>query len=526
MDLVFQNCRIVDGTGSPWYRGDVGVRNGKIESIGDLSRDQAAKRIDVAGHVLSPGFVDIHSHDDVSVVYNRRSDVKVHQGITTQVVGNCGHSAAPVKPQSLSDLRKAIYLIDPDPEFPWDWQSMEDYFDVVDAGGTSCNVVGLIGHINLRATHVGFEDRPATPDEIAAMQDAIAQAMGEGAAGMSTGMVYAPGRYGRTDELISLCETVRECGGFYATHMRGYHHELLDSVRETIEIGERSGAPVQISHHISVGRENWHNMSQSFELIEAARRRGVDVTVDVYPYPAGSANLSQLIGGWAHEGGVDQLVDRIQSPEVRERIRREWKESPFWSPEDIMVASVVTDGNLEVVGKRLDEIAQMRGQEVIDLLCDLVIAEHNNVNMVAFVQLEDNVRLNLKHPLTALGTDGLPIKEFGHGHPHPRAYAAFPRMLAKFVREESLLCIEEAIRKMTSFPARKAGIKDRGIIREGMAADLVIFDPEAIQEEATFTDPHHFPTGIDYVVVNGQIVVDHGSHTGVQSGGAIRVGRA
>lgn len=524
METVFCQCKIIDGTGSPWFRGDVGVTAGKIERIGDLSAVKTKHRIDAGGHVLCPGFIDIHSHDDVSVVYNRRAQVKVHQGITTQVVGNCGHSAAPVRAESLPDLRKTMYLIDPDPEFTWNWQSMEDYFAVVDSEGTSCNVIGLVGHINLRATHVGYEDRPATPVEVAAMKDAVAQAMSEGAAGLSTGMIYAPGRYGTTEELIALCETVREKDGLYATHMRGYDDRLLDSVRETIEIGEQSGVPVQISHHVSVGQQNWQMMSQSFDLIEAARKRGVDVTVDVYPYPAGSANLSQLIGGWAHEGGVDRLVDRVKSLEARERVRQEWRERPYWAPEDIMVSSVTTTANETYVGKRLGEVAQARGQDVIDVLCDLVIEEHNNVNMVAFVQLEDNVRMNLRHPLTVLGTDGLPIKEFGHGHPHPRAYAAFPRLLAKFVREENLLTLEEALRKMTSFPARKAGLRDRGIIREGMVADLVIFDLEALQEEATFTEPHHYPTGLDYVVVNGKIVVDHGAHTGAQPGGAIRMG--
>jgi len=526
VDFVFENCKIVDGTGAPWYWGDVGIAGGKIDRIGKLKACAATERIDVSGRALCPGFVDIHSHDDVSVLLNRRADAKVRQGITTQVVGNCGHSAAPTgSEEGLGGLRKSIYLIDPDPEFPWTWRSMNDYFESVDAGGASCNVVSLIGHINLRAIHVGYENRPATRQEIGAMKDAVAESMSAGAAGLSTGLMYPPCAFADHDELVALCDTVAEYGGFYATHMRWYHHQLLDAVTESIDVGERSGIPVQISHHVCIGSANWGLMNQSFDLIESARKRGVDVTVDVYPYAASSANLSQLIPPWVHEGGVGSLLNRIKSPEVRDRLRSDGSADEFyWNPQDIMVSSVASEGNASLVAMRLKEIADQRGTDIVDTLCDLVVEERNNINMVAFVQSEDNVRMNLRHSLTSVGTDGLPAKEFGKGSPHPRCYATTARLISRYVREEGLLPLEEAIRKLTSSPARRARLKDRGTIREGMAADVVVFDVDAVREEATFTDPNHYPSGFDYVMVNGKMVIDRGEHTGAQPGGAIRIG--
>ena len=520
MELILENCKIVDGTGAPWYRGDVGIAAGKIAKVGNLQKYPAARRIDVAGKVVCPGFIDIHSHDDVSILLNRRADAKVRQGITTQVVGNCGQSAAPLPATGVEELRRTIYLLDPDPEAPWSWQSMEEYLNLIDSERVSCNVVSLIGHLNLRVIHVGFDNRPATASEISAMKETIAECMKAGAAGLSTGLIYPPSAYANTEELVALCETVAEWGGYYATHMRAYDHRLLDSVREAIEIGERTHVPVQISHHVCVGAKNWALMRESFALIESARSRGVDVAFDVYPYAASSTNLSQLIPPWVHEGGVKSLLNRLRSPELRNRLRQE---DFYWEPEQIMISSVGSEKGKPLVAKRLSEIAEQRGTDIVDTLCNLIIEESNNISMVAFVQSEENVRLNLKHYLSAVGTDGLPLRAFGEGSPHPRCYATTARLIARYVEDEKLLPLEEAVRKLTSHPARRAGIRDRGMIHEGMAADLVVFHPDAVREQASFTDPHRYPTGFDYVLVNGQIVVDHGEHTGAQPGQAIRV---
>lgn len=523
-DLLIVGGKVLDGTGSPWFWADVAVKEGKIARVGHLA-ETAARRLDAKGQVVCPGFVDIHTHSDLTVLSNPRAESKVQQGVTTEVIGNCGLAPAPVAQARAVAIRQAMALLDLDPQVEWRWESIGDYLDVLRSRGCSINLAPLIGHVALRASVVGFEDRPANPKEIREMQRLIEEGMHAGAFGLSTGLVYPPGCYATTEELIALARTVAGNGGLYASHIRDYADTFLEAVRETLGVAEQSGASLQISHHVSVGRRNWPKVRQSLELLSTARTNGMDVTVDVYPYAAGSANLSQLLPGWVHAGGADALVERLQQRPLRERIREEWKTTQFWEWENIVVSWLASPKNQEVIGKHIADLAAVLGREPEEVYFDLIVEESNAVNMVEHLQAEENVRLTMAHPLACFGSDGwavAPYGPLGRGRPHPRYYGAFPRVLGKYVREERVLRLEEAICKMTSFPARKLGLYDRGLIREGMAADLVVFDPERIADQATYDAPHQFPRGIAYVIVNGTVTVQHGQHTGAMTGTVLR----
>lgn len=529
-DVIMSNGRIVDGSGNPWFLGDVGVKDGKILKIGDLESGDAERIIDVSGCVVSPGFIDMHSHSDFSPLINPYMESKVRQGVTTEVVGNCGFSAAPLDDFLREEILKTSPLLR-EAGVELDWSTMSEYMKKVEGNGVSLNLAPLVGHGSVRSLVLQFEKRKPTERELEEMKDVLAQAMEDGAFGMSTGLIYPPGCYADTEEIVELCRVVARFGGLYSSHIRGEEIQLLRSVGEAIEIGEKAGVPVEISHHKAAGKRNWGKVNESLRRIREARRRGIDVTCDVYPYTAGSFSLDSLLPPQAHEGGVEKLFERLRSPEFRGKLRGEMmKGVGGWHSmlevigwENIMIA--YCKGHPELEGKTVSEIAEEKSLDPFDFVFDLIIEEKASVSVVLFSMSEDDVRTVLKSPLSMVGSDSSARATYGilsSGKPHPRAYGTFPRVLGKYVREEKILTLQEAVRKMTSFPAQKLRLKNRGLIREGMWADITIFNPDKIMDKATFTDPHQYPEGIEYAIVNGKIVIEKGEHTKETPGKVLR----
>jgi len=522
-DILIENGRVIDGAGNPWFRADVGVVGDRIEAVGRLGGADAERRIDARGLIVAPGFIDIHSHSDYTVLIDPRVESKVRQGVTTEVVGNCGSSAAPMN-QEVRAYRETYMRALLGEEFEFNWETMEDYLNLIDAGGASFNVVALVGQGTVRQNVMGHDDRPPTEQELEAMRRLVAEAMEDGAWGMSTGLIYPPSCYADTDEIVELAKVLADYGGVYFSHIRGEGETLLEAVREAIEIGERAGVPVEIAHFKASGKAHWGKTRESLRLVEEGRRRGVDVTFDQYPYIASSTGLAAYLPHWVHEGGAEKLLERLRDPETRRRIAEE----PVTISRDwdaIMV--VFAQNHPQYEGKTITEIAKLEGKEPLDAVFDLLLAEDAQVSIVAFGMSEDDVRRVMRSPYGMVGSDGravAPRGVLGKGKPHPRYYGTFPRVLGHYVRE-GVISLQEAVRKMTSMPAQRLGLRDRGLLREGFKADITIFDPDRVKDEATFTDPHRFASGIPYVIVNGTIVIDGSEHTGALPGKALRKGK-
>ena len=531
-DVIIKNGQVIDGTGNPWFKADVGISGERISEMGRLSAEKAPEIIDASGSVVSPGFIDIHSHSDLVLLINPRAESKIRQGITTEVIGNCGGSAAPLDDLMKQEMNKTTRLI-AEAELELDWSTMKEYVNRLDRQGVAVNVVPLVGHANIRVSAMGFADRAPTKTELEEMKRILAEALQDGAFGMSTGLIYPPGCYARTHELVELCRVVARYGRLYTSHIRGEGEKLLESVKEAIAIGEKAGLPVEISHHKAGGKANWGKVNESLKMIEDARDRGIDVTCDVYPYVAASFGLSAMLPPWAHEGGTEKLVERLRDAKTRDRLRREMGEEPA-SPSSPLksagwdatqIARCPNHPDLE--GKTVSEIARTRNVDPFALVFDL-LTEDPAISVVRFVMCEDDVCTVMGHPVSMIGTDGSAVAPYGvlgKGKPHPRSYGTFPRVLAKYVRKQRVLTLENAIRKMTSLPAQRLGLRDRGIIREAMYADITIFNPETISDRATYQSPHQYPDGIEYVIVNGKIAVGKGEHTGALAGKVIPPGR-
>jgi N-acyl-D-amino-acid deacylase len=520
-DVVIKNGYLVDGTGNPWFKADIGIKIGKVLEIGDLSSEDANRIINAKGLAVCPGFIDIHSHSEYSLLVNSKAESKIRQGVTTEVNGNCGDSPAPVEgitAEAAEEVKE--YKLD------MDWSTLGEYLDRLEKQGVALNVAQLVGHGTIRTAVMGYENRPPTREDLNKMKDLVAQAMEDGAFGMSTGLFYTPGGFADTEEVIELCKVVAKYGGIYTSHIRGEGDPLIEAVAEAIEIGEKANIPVQISHHKACGIENWGKVEKTLWMMEEARARGVDVTCDVYPYTACGTDLVSLIPNWAHEGGVDKLRERLKDPKNRERVKKEMLEGlPGWE------SSVKQSGwgrikvigwkeHKEFEGKTIAEIAELKVIDPFDLTFDLIIKKESP-ELVDLAMNEEDVCTVIKHPLSMVGSDGWALAPYGvlsESKTHPRSYGTYPRILRKYVREEKVLTIENAIRKMTSLPAQKLGLRDRGILREGMWADVVVFDPKRVVDEATYEEPHRYPEGIEYVIVNGEIVVDRREHTGALPG--------
>jgi N-acyl-D-amino-acid deacylase len=528
LDLVIENGRLVDGTGNPWYFGDVGIKDGKIVEVGRV-KGSGLERIDAGGRVVAPGFIDGHCHSDLMVLDDPGSEIKLQQGVTTEVVGNCGMTPAPFTTHNLDLLRTYVEPVLGNTGQEWRWESVEQYFEALLEVKPSENVATYVGHGTLRIAVMGFENRPASGEELDLMKGLLEEALQAGAIGLSLGLMYAPGSYTPREELAELCAVLSRYDGLLATHIRGEGNSLLPSLEEVIWIAERSGVPLQISHLKAAGGANWGSVTRAMEMIEDARSRGLDVTCDVYPYTAGSTSLTTLLPPWALEGGVSQTLERLGESGSRERIKAELREeqddwdnlvaSTGW--ESVYISSLSRNDDANLAGKNILEVSESRGVDPEDCMMDLLLEQNGKVSMVFFHMAGSDVEQVIQWERSLIASDSLHDQA---ERPHPRLYGTFPHVLARYVREKKLLTLEEAVRKMTSFPASRFKLGKRGLIAPGYAADLVVFDPEAILDTATYEDPKHFPEGISCVLVNGTRAVEAGSL--LKTGAGTVIGRS
>ncbi len=519
-DLLLSGGALLDGTSKGAKITDIAVAHGRIATLGNLGAAPAGKTLDVSGLVVAPGFIDMHTHADLTVLRNPLVHNAVRQGITTMATGQCGASPFPVRPHMRTDLEAAMPFATVPVE--WTWESTQDYLATLRQVRPGLNIVPFVGHSALRAYVVGLEKRALGQCELQQLQAACRQALEQGAGGLSFGLIYAPSAMADTDEMVQLCQVAAELGRLCSVHIRGEDDRLLVALGEVIEVAERSGARIEVSHLKAAGEQNWGQVARALEMIEAAAARDVRIGFDVYPYTAGSTHLAGFMPPWVSEGGWAQMEWRLQDPATREALRQQAQEFLGGRyPSRITITSVDSQANQSLVGKTVAEIARERGVPSIDCLVDLVREEQNHILAVAFVMCEDDVERALAHPLGVVGSDTLALastEESAAGGTHPRCYGTFPRLLGRYVREKGLLRLEEAVRKMTWLPAQRLGLADRGRIAEGLAADLVVFDPERIIDRATYERPRQYPEGIEHVIVNGEIVVEYGEHTGRRPG--------
>ena len=525
-DLLIKHGTVIDGTGAAGSVADVGVSRGRITALAPALEGNAVREIDASGYVVAPGFIDVHTHSDFTLLHTPGADSKVRQGITTEVVGNCGFSPAPVSPLTRDLLKEYAGFLNPN--LQWDWQRLDEYYQRVRDQGCAMNIVPLVGHGAVRIAAMGFADRQPTASELLHMQHLVGEAMEDGAFGLSSGLIYTPGCYGDTTELIALARVVAAGGGIYATHMRGEGGTLEEAITEALRIGEEARITVQVSHLKASGRDNWHKMERALRLLEQGRERGIAVMADIYPYIAGSTTMTSLFPAWTLEGGVERFLCRISDTETRQRIidevqggREGWSRANGavgW--DDIVISSCQQQKAYE--GKTVAHIAAAMGQEPALAMMDFLLAEQGKASIILFMMSEENVARGIAHPLLMIGSDSLALAAGRGGKPHPRTYGTFPRVLGKYVRDERLITLADGVRKMTSMAATQLGLSDRGVLAAGKAADITIFNAATVADTATFEDPHQYPTGIEYVIVNGQIVVVHGEQHPVFPGQVLK----
>jgi N-acyl-D-amino-acid deacylase len=521
-DLLLQNARIFDGAGGPWFKADLAVEGDTIAAVGALGGARATIEIDCAGAALAPGFIDAHSHSDIMVFEDASIAPKLMQGVTTELLGQDGIAAAPIRPEHKADWRRHLSGLLGNPDLEWPWSTFEEYLSALDAASPGTNLACLVPHGNLRLWTMGMEDRSASPTELEEMISLLRECLEAGAVGFSTGLIYPPCSYADEDEMASLCAELVDYGGFIVVHMRNEDAGVFEALDEMLRVSERSGAPLHISHLKVAGRPQFGRAGELLGKIERARERGLEVTFDQYPYTAGSTMLFAILPEWLQEGGPDAMIERLRDAAVRERIMAEIarRGASTVAITDIRVAGVGSEGNRHLEGMNLLEVAEAQGKPLIDAVCDLLIEEDLNVSMILFVADEADVQTILQHPLQVVCTDGL----LG-GKPHPRLYGTFPRILGHYCRERGVLELPEAIRKMTSAPAARLGLSDRGIVRPGMKADLVVFDPDRVIDTATYDDPRRYPEGILHVFVNGRHAVKDGQLFQANAGRVLRRGQ-
>lgn len=520
-DLVIRHGRIVDGTGNPWFNGDIGIVGEKIVQVGSLADAPATRTIDGTGYVIAPGFYDMHCHSDLALLMDGRNEPKVRQGVTFELLAET-ESMAPLTGAYLEErsrtlLRQGIKV---------DWTTVRGYYDRLRRQGISTNVATLVGAGTLRINALGHEKRQPTAEELRRMEELLAQSMEDGAAGLMGALVNPPGSFADTAEITALARVAARYGGIYTTHVRGENETVVDAIREAIQIGKSAHIPVEVVHIKSAGRPNWGLMRESVDVINEARAQGVDITADVYPWPAMHHSMVNAVPNWAHDGGREKMLARLRDPADRARIKKEMEEGgdPSWwniyKSVDGLSGIVITrapNDPARFVGKNMEEIAKMLGAtDPRDAILDFLLLQNADVSAMWFAMSEEDIAYGMKQPWCSICSDGSPA---GPGaKAHPRHYGTFPRILRKYVREDRVLTLEDAVRKMTSLPAQRLGHLDRGQVRPGFYADLVLFKAETVAERATFENSEQFPVGIDYVVVNGTLVIDQGRHTGAKPG--------
>jgi dihydroorotase/N-acyl-D-amino-acid deacylase len=528
-DVIIRGGHVIDGAGNPWIKADVGIRAGHIARIGRLDGAPAARVIDATGQVVTPGFIDMHTHSEYVLLYDGNAQSKIRQGVTTEVFGEAT-SPGPIEGPGIEpnlELLKPLRI-------DLTWNNLDGYFQRLLKTRSSVNVASYVSACQVRYDVVGFENRPPTADEMEKMRRLVASSMEQGAVGLADALEATCG-YAKTDELIEEAKVVAKYAGIYGTHLRGEGDTVLDSIREAIEIGEKANVPVEIFHIKVAGSNNWGRMPELVALINSARARGVDINANQYPYIAANHPTLPLLPPWALEGGLDKTMERLLDPQLRLRIRHDIENGlPDWNSNyvrqsggwrGIVIGATHMEKNASLPGKNLEEIGRIREKDPADAFFDLLVEEHGQVTCLPFMMNEKDVQTALREPWVDIASDGSSLSTEGllsAGHPHPRNFGTFPRILGHYVRDEKVLTLEDGVRRMTSLPAQRLGLKDRGLLREGYWADVVVFDPDRISDMATFPSPKQYPAGINYVMVNGSVVTDGGNHTGERPGMVLR----
>ncbi len=531
-DISINNGIIVDGTGNPWYKGNIAIKNGYIADISRHRKFKADVLIDASGLIVAPGFIDMHSHSDYTLLVNPYAESKIMQGVTTEVIGNCGSSAAPVKGEiAIKRMKRRLknYGLN------LSWRSFGEYLELLQRQGISINIAPLVGHGQIRICVMGYEARAPTENELEEMKKLLDESLKMGAFGMSTGLVYPPGRFAKTEEIIELCKVISKYDGLYATHIRGERETIVEAVKEAVKIAEKAKVKLQISHHpAKIG--GWGKSKITLKIIEEARSRGVDVACDLHPYIAGSTGLSTLLPPWVQEGGLEKIMERLRDFKLRKKIIEDMIEEPIPGPGPCglvkrnmwdKIILVSCKRNRVLTGKSIKEIAELRGIDPFNAYFDLLLEEETAGSIIGFYYNEDDIRRVLLHQCSMIGSDGYaisPKEPFTKSMPHPRSYGTFPMIIRKYVKgvkrndlwydsAAKILRLEDAVRKMTSLPAQRLGLHDRGLIEKGFWADIVIFDFANIMDTATYLHPHSYSKGIKYVIINGDFAVFEGKHT-------------
>lgn len=520
-DLVILGGHVYDGTGSEAVDADIGIIGDSIAKLGKIPASRGKKVLDARNLSVCPGFIDTHDHSDTNLLYNPKAESHIRQGITTAVSGNCGSSPFPVSDEIFEESRAALKQ---DYELDWNWRDIKGFFARLEESGLAFNYATFVGQGTIRGAAMGFNDRPPKPDELQRMKAMVAESVGNGALGLSSGLEYAPGSFAQPDEVAELCQAAVEKGGLYATHMRDEGDQLLEALEETLSVARRTGISLQISHFKVAYARNWHKIDEALARIDRALAEGIDVFCDRYPYIAGSTGFSSFnFPLWALQGTTAEFLERLKNPTLESRLRSyvSEREQKLGSWDKVLISSVASEKNRSLEGKTVLQGMQESGKDAFEFMRDLVIEENNRVGQIIFMMSEDNLKRILAHPRVGVGCDGsamAPYGKLGQGKPHPRSYGTFPRVLGKYIREEKILPLPQMIQKMTSMPADKFKFKRRGRLQYGNYADIVIFDQDRVADQATWSQPHQYPIGIEHVIVNGEVVIENAEHLGALPG--------